>query len=153
MKTPLGTRLLFETALQSDFLFWAAIKLARTTVIRTILATPPALVEGAGREERERAQEMMERILPVSPRRRGLLNDATVTSTLPRYDLERIATPTLAISAEDDLFGTFDGARYAAWHIAGARFIGYSSGGHLWIGHGNEVIGEIAALLAGANRR
>lgn len=147
MKTPAGLELLFNTALKSDFLFWAAPRLARQTVIRTILATPPAVVESASADERARVAQVLEHILPVSPRKLGLLNDATVTSTLPRYELERIAVPTLILSASDDLFGTFDGARYSAEHIPRARFIGYPSGGHLWVGHQHEVMSGIAGFL------
>lgn len=147
MNTPAGLELLFNTALKSDFLFWAAPRLARQTVIRTILATPPAVVESASADERARVAQVLEHILPVSPRKLGLLNDATVTSTLPRYELERIAVPTLILSASDDLFGTFDGARYSAEHIPRARFIGYPSGGHLWVGHQHEVMSGIAGFL------
>ncbi len=147
MKTPAGTAFLFDTALKSDFLFWAAIRLARTTLIRAILATPPAVVESAEADEQARAAQMLNHILPISPRRLGLLNDAAVTSSLQRYELERIAAPTLVISLADDLFGTFDGARYSAEHIPNARFIGYPSGGHVWIGHQKNVNAEIAAFL------
>jgi len=147
MQTPPGTNFLFDTALKSDFLFWAAPRLARKTVIRAILATPPAVVENASADERDRVARMLDHILPVSPRRLGLLNDAAVTSSLPRYELERIAVPTLILSAADDLFGTFDGARYSAEHIPRARFIGFPSGGHLWVGHQKEVMSEIAAFL------
>jgi 2-hydroxy-6-oxonona-2,4-dienedioate hydrolase len=86
-------------------------------------------------------------ILPVSRRRLGLLNDAAVTSTLVRYELERISAPTLAISVADDLFGTYEAARYSAEHIRGARFVGYPTGGHLWVGHHDQVLAEIAAFL------
>lgn len=147
MRTPPGTEFLFDTALQSDFLFWAAPRLARQTVIRAILATPPAVVENASADERARVAQVLDHILPVSPRRLGLLNDAAVTSTLTRYELEQIAVPTLILSVADDLFGTFDGARYSAEHIPRARFIGYPSGGHLWVGHQKEVISEIVAFL------
>jgi 2-hydroxy-6-oxonona-2,4-dienedioate hydrolase len=147
VKTPAGTRFLFETALQSDFLFWAAIRIARPVVTRAILATPPEVVKNADAAERDRAAEMLRQILPVSARRSGLINDAAVTSSLPRYELERIAVPTLAISMADDLFGTFDGARYTAEHVPGARFKGYPSGGHVWIGHHEEILAEIAAFL------
>jgi 2-hydroxy-6-oxonona-2,4-dienedioate hydrolase len=147
MQTPAGTEFLFETALKSDFLFWAAIRLARSTLIRAILATPPAVVEDASADEQARVGKVLEHILPVSPRRLGLLNDAAVTSSLQRYELERITIPTLVISMADDLFGTFDGARYTAEHVPRARFIGYPSGGHLWVGHQKEVMSEIAAFL------
>jgi len=147
MQTPPGTEFLFDTALKSDFLFWAAIRLARSTVIRAILATPPAVVENASAAEQARIGKVLEHILPVSPRRLGLLNDAAVTSSLQSYELERITIPTLVISTADDLFGTFDAARYTAEHVPRARFIGYRSGGHLWVGHQKEVMSAIATFL------
>src|SRR5579872_2132543 len=74
---------------------------------------------------------MMRHILPVSRREKSIWNDATISPVLPRYDLERIHVPTLLISAEDDLCGTYPSARYTAAHIPGARFVGYPTGGHL----------------------
>lgn len=147
LKTPDGTQFLFDTALRSDFLMWAASKTARRTLTRAILATPPEVIAGADAEEQARAAQVLDHILPVSPRREGLLNDAAVTSRVPRYALERVAAPTLAISTADDLFGTFDGARYSAAQIPGARFVGFRSGGHLWIGHHRQVVAEITEFL------
>ena len=147
MRTPAWTEFLFNTALKSDFLFWSAIHIARSTVTRGILATPPAVVENASADEQARVSELLEHILPVSPRRLGLLNDAAVTSTLQRYELEQIRSPTLVISMADDLFGTFDGARYTAEHVRDARFVGYASGGHVGVGHQDEVTSEIATFL------
>jgi pimeloyl-ACP methyl ester carboxylesterase len=147
LKTPPGVPFLFETALRCDFLFWAAIRLARPFVTRGILATPPEIVRNADAAEQARVADLLEQILPVTARRDGLINDAAVTSAIPRYDLERIAVPTLAISTEDDLFGTYDGARYTAEHVPSARFLGFPSGGHLCVGHNEEIAAEIAALL------
>ena len=147
VQAPAGTEFLFETVLKSDFLFWAAIKLARSTMIRAILATPPAVVESADAGEQARVAQILDSILPVSPRRLGLLNDAAVTSSLQRYELERITAPALAISVADDLYGTFESARYTAQNVAGARFVGYPSGGHVFVGHQNDVVSEIAAFL------
>jgi pimeloyl-ACP methyl ester carboxylesterase len=147
MQTPHWTKFLFNTALKSDFLFWAAQRLFPSTVTRAILATPPAVIQNASADEQARVNEVLKHISPVSRRRLGLLNDAAVTSSLQRYELERIVAPTLVISMADDLFGTFDGARYTAEHIPHARFIGYPSGGHLWVGHQKDVVSEIADFL------
>lgn len=147
LKTPDGTQFLFNTALRSDFLMWAASKTARRTMMRAILATPPEVIAGTDAKEQARATQMLDLILPVSPRREGLLNDAAVTSRVPRYALEKVAAPTLTISTADDLFGTFDGARYSAEQIPEARFVGFRSGGHLWIGHHEQVIAEITEFL------
>ena len=147
MTIPRGTVFLIDLGLRSDFLFWAASHFARRSVIRAVLATPPDLVDGASPQEQARVQEMLDRFLPIAPRRLGLINEAAVISTLPRYELERIAVPTLTIGVADDLFGTYDAARYTADHIPGARFVGYPSGGHLWVGHHQDVIDEIARFL------
>jgi 2-hydroxy-6-oxonona-2,4-dienedioate hydrolase len=148
--SPAATWFLVNTALRSDFLFWAATRFARRTVIGFILATPPEVVEHASASEQQRVQRTLDHILPVSPRRVGLLNDGSITTTLPRYDLERIAAPTLLISCKDDRFGTDDVAAYTAAQIPGAHFLGYPSGGHLWVGHAEEVAAEISSFLTKA---
>jgi pimeloyl-ACP methyl ester carboxylesterase len=153
MTPPPLTALLFGTALQSDFLFWVAPKVCRDTIIRSILATSPALVRAAGAAERARVASVLEHILPVSERRAGLLNDAAVCSALERYELERIEAPTLVLTVADDLFGTFDTARYTAAHVPGAKFVAYATGGHLWVGHHDEALSEIATFLGEAAKR
>src|SRR5215471_3626313 len=150
VRIPRGTRFLFETALQSDFLFWSATKIARPFVTRAILGTPPGIVKRAECAERKRVARMMEEILPVTARRAGLLNDGTVAASLERYDLERITAPTLAISMKDDLYGTFEGARCTAEHVPNARFLGFPTGGHLGVGHNEEMLAEIAGFLKDA---
>jgi pimeloyl-ACP methyl ester carboxylesterase len=145
--TPTGIRFIMNTAMQSDFLFWVTSKFARDALIRIILATPPSVVRNAPIGEQIRVQQVLDHVLPISQRRNGLLNESKVIPSLPRYELERINVPTLAISCADDLFGTYDGARYTADHIRGARFVGYPSGGHLWVGHQREVAQEIVSFL------
>jgi 2-hydroxy-6-oxonona-2,4-dienedioate hydrolase len=148
MRTPAATAVLFDTALRSDFLFWLATKLARDTMMAAILATPPEVIADAPAQEQARAGRILDRILPVSPRRLGLLNDAAVTSSLQREPLERVKAPTLVISLDDDRFGTLDGAIYTARHIPGARLIRFERGGHVWIGHHEEVMSGLKEHLA-----
>ena len=144
---PRGSTFLMDMSLRSDFLFWFPLRFARSTMIRSVLATPPALLENAGSEEQERMRQILDRILPVSERRLGLTNDFAIIAALKRYDLERINTPTLTISFANDLLGTYEAARYTAEQIRGARFLGYPSGGHLWVGHNKEVFSEVIAFL------
>jgi len=138
---------MFDTTLRSDFIFWAGSKLAQRMFIRSILGTPPDVAARAPADEQARLAVVIDHILPVSARRAGLLNDATVVSSQPRYELEAISAPTLAISAADDLYGTFEPARYTAEHVPGARFIGYPSGGHMLVGHGAETAAAVATFL------
>jgi 2-hydroxy-6-oxonona-2,4-dienedioate hydrolase len=142
-----AARFIIEKATRSDLLYWAAMKAAPSLIARTILGTPPEALVTASAQERARARKLMRQILPLSARRPGLANEAAIAASLPRYELERISTPTLVVSVADDLYGTFDSARYTAAHIPGARFIGYPSGGHLWIGHHDEISAELFAFL------
>ena len=117
------------------------------TLVEAILATPPEVVERATGDEQARARSILDHILPVSIRRSGLLNDAKVAETISRYDLEKIEIPTLTISISDDLYGTYEAAQYTAEQIPGARFIGYPTGGHVWIGHNDEILAEMIDFL------
>lgn len=140
-------RKLLEKAVGSDFLFWLLVRHMPRFSMRAILATPPECVRRAPPGERAAIHAMLHHILPVSERRDGLLNDAAVVFTLPRYALERIAVPTLITGVEDDLYGVYAGARYSAEHIPNARFVSYATGGHLAAGHREEMATEIAAFL------
>jgi pimeloyl-ACP methyl ester carboxylesterase len=142
-----ATLRLLDAALRSDFLFWAGSKVAHRAYVRTILGTPPDVVANAPPEERARVEAVLDHILPVSPRRAGLLNDASIVASLPRYEVEKIAAPTLAISTADDGYHTFAGARYTAEHVPNARFIGYPSGGHMLVGRDAAAAAEIVAFL------
>lgn len=144
-----ATRFMLERAVRSNLLYWAALKAAPSLVVESVLATPPALLAAASPREQARVREVMEHLLPLSLRRAGLVNDWAVGSSIGRYALERIAAPTLAISFKDDLYGTFESARYTALHVAGGRFVGYESGGHVGIGHHEEILAELAAFLGG----
>ncbi|HXY50287.1 MAG TPA: alpha/beta hydrolase [Terriglobales bacterium] len=139
---------LMDRTLKSDFAFWAALRLAPDSMIRTIGATPPDEFKKAAPPEQERVLAILDHILPIREREEGLKNDAAVARFIPRYELERFTVPTLVISAEDDLFGTFKGGRYTAEHIPGARFIGYPTGGHFLVGHASDVRLDLSRFLA-----
>lgn len=66
---------------------------------------------------------------------------------MKEWPLHEIRCPTLIVSAEDDLFRTLPGARFTAERIADAELMVLSNGGHLMVGHGNEVQRIVAAFL------
>lgn len=139
---------MMETALCSDFLFWLGATLAPDATIGSILATDPALVKRAAPDEQARVRRVLQDVLPVSARSRGLLNDSRLAGAPARMAYEQIQAPTLAISVEDDRYGTYEAARFIADTVPGAAFIGYLTGGHLWVGHDAEVFAAIAAFLS-----
>ncbi len=90
---------------------------------------------------------ILDNILPVSTRAAGLRSDSVLGKGIPRYALEAIRAPTLIISVRDDGYGTYASAEYTASQIAGAKFVGFDTGGHTWVGHDDEVQAEIEKLL------
>lgn len=144
--SPLAEKILLALV-GSDFVFWAATKLLPNMVIRRVLATDPRLLRTASPAEQARMARILESILPIGPRLPGILNDAKISVAIPRYAIEEIEAPTLIISLKDDGYKTYPGAAYSAGQIPGARFIGYERGGHLWLGHQDEVMAEIAQFL------
>ena len=136
--------------LGSDFLFWAAMHVARDQVIKVVLATPPELLPAASPQERARVNAMIDDILPVSARAAGLRSDTAVGKHLAPSALETLRVPTLIVSARDDRYGTYATAAYTASRIAGAKFIGFDQGGHTWVGHDDDVMAEIVRLLVPA---
>jgi 2-hydroxy-6-oxonona-2,4-dienedioate hydrolase len=138
--------------LGSDFLFWTALRMAPDSLIRHVLATPPEQVARASLSERTRVNDMAERILPVSVRASGLRDDTRLGKSLRPYALETIQAPTLVASARDDGYGTFAGAQYTASRIPRAKFIGFENGGHLLVGHDDEIQAEIVKLLVAPNK-
>jgi pimeloyl-ACP methyl ester carboxylesterase len=99
-----------------------------------LVAVPASVVPSLPPRERERTEETLRNILPVNPE-------------------ERITTPTLLISAEDDLYRTLPVARHAAKSIPGAgpTFMPFEARGHLWLGRGHEIWPSVAAFIRGAD--
>lgn len=129
----------FDYALRSDFVIWSVTRAWPEMLVETVLATPPEVFQAATTSERARALEVIRDIFPVSLKLDGLTNDALVTTPAPLPDLHRITAPMLAISADDDLYGTAEGARYLADQVSDARLLVFASGGHAWLGHDVEV--------------
>jgi pimeloyl-ACP methyl ester carboxylesterase len=65
--------------------------------------------------------------------------------------LEKITTPTLIVTARDDLFNTLPAADFTASKIPGARLVVYEAGGHLLVGHEPEVRATIRDFLAASH--
>lgn len=144
--SPYAERILL-TVVRSDFAFWFSTRFTPSLVARTVLGTPPEIINAASKAEQHRASTFAKHILPISRRVNGIFHDATIYDSLTRLDLENIKPPSLLISARDDLYGTFAGTEYTAKAIPNARFISYDTGGHMLIGHFAEVSNEIETFL------
>jgi len=141
MRSQMVLRLVEASA---DFLFWLAMRVARSSVVR-FLGVPPELEAAASDEDRRQVTEIMRSVLPLSSRVAGIAVDSGIT--LSPWPLERIRVPVLIISAADDLFKTLPGAQFTAEHIRGAELRVLKRGGHLMVGQGAQVKSWIRQFL------
>jgi pimeloyl-ACP methyl ester carboxylesterase len=134
----------------SDFVAWATIKLLPilpAAMTRVILGTDPAVVRAAESSEKARVQKILEHLLPVSPRTKGMEFDIR-SATIPEpYDLGKISCPVLTISAVDDAFGA-DRAKFIAAGVPDGRAVIYPTGGHALVEDYKDVQREIVSFLA-----
>lgn len=141
----------FNQVLRSDFVIWTVTRIWPELLVETVLATPVERYRAASPAERARGLSVIRDIFPVSHKIDGLQHDATATTPAQLNGLNRIVAPTLAISAQDDLYGTAAGATYAVEQIAGAQLILFPDGGHAWLGHDAEVREIVVRFLAQAD--
>jgi 2-hydroxy-6-oxonona-2,4-dienedioate hydrolase len=136
-----------NVVLRYDLPMWLTMKVSPNTMYK-VAAVPPSLVETLAEADRAIVDEGVRMILPVSMRSKGIRNDANSQSgSEPMYPLERVTTPTLLLSAEDDLYRTLPVARQMAKRIPGARLIEFKTGGHFLAGHAMEIWPQVVAFL------
>ena len=80
-------------------------------------------------------------------RHQGMLFDMKVGAAPERYPLESLTCPVLTVSAEDDLFGTDEAAKYVAAHAPDARAVTYPNGGHALVGRFGDALDETASFF------
>ncbi|WP_431297878.1 alpha/beta fold hydrolase [Tabrizicola sp. BL-A-41-H6] len=139
--------------LGSDFWFWALARFSPGQMIRTLLATDPALLDQVPESERRRAEEILAQIFPISRKINGLRTDGFWAGVPTTTAHDRIVAPTLILSCEDDLFGTAATARLLAERIPGAELTIFPTGGHIWLGHDDDVADRIAEFVAAGGQR
>jgi 2-hydroxy-6-oxonona-2,4-dienedioate hydrolase len=137
-----------RTLLTSDFAYWSAMNTAPEKLIGTLLATDPTLLPKVSPAERTRAFAIVSDIMPISARAKGMLNDARQASHPATLDFSQLRMPVLLISAEDDRFGTAATARKIAAVVPQAEMTILSDGGHIWLGHDDEVAQRMHRFLA-----
>lgn len=139
----------------SDFIAWAALKLMPVLpggMSRTMLGTNPTVIRAANSEEKARLQQLLEHLLPIQPRVGGISFDVATAGTHEPYAIEKITCPVLAISAEDDLFGTAPRATLITATVANGRTIIFPTGGHALVGHSADILRECVAFLQSSSR-
>jgi len=135
-----------KTLFRSDFAFWLV-----TTYFGRSMRSTMGVPEGFELTPEYEADvaEVMKTILPVKPRSDGALFDMYISNPDINlgYPLQEIAVPVLIVNAVDDPLTLYKNAQSAEERIPGARLVTIEDGGHMMLGHEEQIQSEIAAFL------
>ena len=137
-----------KTFFQSNFLLWMMMKFFPKKM-HNMMGEPTPILKTMSPSQKEWLNKIMWSLFPTSVRINGIMNDIQVSNpNLNRnYPLEKIKSPALMIHAMDDPMPAFDLAKQMAARIPNAEFMPVSSGGHLLIGHTDEVRNKINQFI------
>lgn len=83
-------------------------------------------------------------IMPMEGKKEGIVFDGKVTNTImvnhyEEYDLGKVEVPVLILHAKDDKLAAFEGVKPWTKRIKDCTYLFFESGGHLMVGHGDEI--------------
>jgi len=138
-----------DVVFKSDFVYWLATKLAGKSLMKMFI--PPTILNKMTKPEIEKIKNnVFTAVLPVSKRSEGIIFDNKISNpsieSTP-FEFEQIKSPTLIIHAVDDPAPPYEGAKKVSGRIPGAELISIQDGGHLLLGHEEEVKKEISKFI------
>lgn len=137
---------IYQALFSSDFAFWAIVKLFPSALDTLFDVSGEARAQMTA-QDRVFVSGLVAAFLPVTARTAGLRNEGAAIDPRTRYDLERVAAPTLVVHARDDGINPFEFGAFAARNIADAELLPLPSGGHLLLGHTEDVRERVRSFL------
>jgi pimeloyl-ACP methyl ester carboxylesterase len=135
----------FKLMLVSDYVWWAL-----NTYLGSRMQSLVGVPEGFSLTSQHKAEvrTALFGTLPISSRADGMVFDTYVSNPeINRYPLGEVVAPTLVISAVDDPMALHANARTLADQIPNTRLQAVSDGGHLLLGHTEEVRLQVTQFL------
>ena len=137
---------LFDRLLASDWMTWFGLQLAIRKIVPP-LGVPMRVIQQIDEKDTAWLQILLELVLPLQPRRAGLVNDYVQILKLDIFPLDQIDSPALVIHTRDDSLVSSKHARFSVQHIPNARSVELNSGGHLLLGQRDRVRAEVEPFL------
>ena len=136
----------YQALFSSDFIFWTVARFfpSRLDAFFDVSAEARAHLS---REDQAFVSGLVDAFLPVTGRVAGLRNEGAAIDPRTGYDLAAIKAPTLVVHAQDDGINPFAIGAATAEAIAGAELLALPDGGHLLLGHADEVRDRIGTFL------
>lgn len=133
----------------SDFLYWAVIRAFGKSML-AMVGIPQDIAAKMGESEKKGfVDSILMSALPVSKKTDGIINDMYVSNMdmAKGYDYAKLKVPVLLIHAKDDPMGPFSSAEKISKLIPKCDFMALNDGGHLLLGHEEEVRQRAAGFI------
>ena len=135
----------FKLILASDFVWWA-LNTYFGSRMQSFVGVPAGF--SLTPEYQAEVRAALVGTLPISTRADGMIFDTYVSNPeINKVPLGEVDTPTLVISAVDDPMALHENARTLADQIPNAQLMAVPDGGHLLLGHTEEVRAEVTRFL------
>lgn len=150
-KGPVMPKPIFTVFFKSDFIYWATVTFFRPIIGGPWVGVPPG--KRLTPKDKADIRELLMSLLPVSARVDGSSFDIYVSTpgllsaSESDYPFEKIRAPTLVVSAVDDPLALHENARALVEKIPNARLQAVPGGGHMLLGHHEEVRQGITEFL------
>jgi len=150
---PMPPRIVFETILRSDFLFWVLFTFFETWMQNSMGLAPKGFPITT--ENRALIKQFLAGAMPISKRMNGLIYDSylavnefneSVMESSP-YPLGAIKVPVLVVHALDDPLAIAENVQALAELFPHMRRCAIPDGGHFFFGHMEEVTTEIQQFI------
>jgi len=138
---------LYDALFATDLPLWAVLRLA-PRALAPIFDARRELTAQMTATEAAFLDAMIAAFLPVTQRRAGLANEGAAIDPAHPIDPGAIRAPALIVHARDDRLTPVATAQFTAEGIPVAEALIFETGGHLLLGHHDEVRQRIAAFLA-----
>lgn len=136
----------YQALFSSDFIFWTIVRLFPSQLDAFFDVSAEARAH-LSRQDQAFVSALVDSFLPVTARVAGLRNEGAAIDPRTGYDLAAIAAPTLVVHARDDGINPFAIGTHTAESIAGAELMALPDGGHLLLGHADEVRDRVVEFL------
>ena len=141
---PLSTKVI-NTIQKSDFGYWLVLKTFRSQ-FSEMVGIPRDLYANLSPGDKQYADDMLNFMHPMSPRRPGNIHEARIRP-LSSESMGKISVPTIILHAKDDFLVTIDHADFVHDSIAHSELVSFDSGGHALIAETGAITERIRDFL------
>lgn len=136
----------YQALFSSDFVFWAIVRLFPSQ-LDTFFDVSAEARSRMSKQDQAFVSGLVDTFLPVTGRVAGLRNEGAAIDPRTGYDLAAIKAPALVVHAQDDGINPFAIGVHTAQNIAGAELMALPDGGHLLLGHAEDVRDRVSDFL------